>query len=306
MAPPQGIGVIDTMLGIPGEDNTSWYKSMAPAFLDEESKQVFKMPAQYMFKDIPDAGKQDDYVAHTVAKMDAVGIEVAMIVVNSYTVDSPALQALRRFPNRFFGCYEANPNLGMEEVRHIEKLYRELGIKAVTGSPSMLNPQVPINDRRWYPIYAKCVELQLPFCCTVGVPGPRLPMAPQHVELIDDVCYFFPDLRFVMRHGGEPWVDLAVKLMIKYPNLYYSTSAFAPQHYPKEIIDFANTRGARQVLYAGYYPFGLSLERIFQEMPKVPFKDSVWPHFLRDNAIRLFDLPHSFAAPLDNARVSKL
>jgi predicted TIM-barrel fold metal-dependent hydrolase len=93
-----------------------------------------------------------------------------------------------------------------------------------------------------------------------------------------------------MRHGGEPWVDLAVKLMLKYPNLYYSTSAFAPKHYPKAIIDYANTRGADKIMYAGYFPMGLSLERIFTEMQNVPFKDEVWPKFLRANAMRVFKL----------------
>ena len=78
----------------------------------------------------------------------------------------------------------------------------------------------------------------------VSVPGPRLPFAPQHVELIDQVMYDFPDLVFVTRHGCEPWEDLIVKLMLKWPNLYYSTSAFAPKHYPKAIVDYANTRAA--------------------------------------------------------------
>ena len=78
------------------------------------------------------------------------------------------------------------------------------------------------------------------------------------------MCWFFPELKFVTRHGCEPWTDLAVKLMLKWPNLYYSTSAFAPKHYPKDIIDFANTRGADKVMYAGYFPMGLSLERIFE------------------------------------------
>jgi hypothetical protein len=93
-----------------------------------------------------------------------------------------------------------------------------------------------------------------------------------------------------MRHGAEPWTDLAVKLMIKYPNLYYSTSAFAPKHYPKAIIDYANTRGADKIMYAGYYPMGLSLARIFKELPSVPFRDEVWPKFLHENARRVFKL----------------
>jgi predicted TIM-barrel fold metal-dependent hydrolase len=115
-------------------------------------------------------------------------------------------------------------------------------------------------------------------------------MACQDVSLIDEVCYFFPELKFVTRHGCEPWQDLAVKLMLKYPNLYYSTSAFAPKYYPKAIVDYANTRGADKIIYAGYFPMGLSLDRIFADMPKVPFKDEVWPKFLRGNAMRIMKL----------------
>ena len=91
-----------------------------------------------------------------------------------------------------------------------------------------------------------------------------------------------------MRHGAEPWEELAVKLMLKWPGLYYMTSAFAPKYYPKAIVDYANTRGADKILYAGYYPMGLSLERIFSEMPDVPFRDHVWPKFLRENAVSVF------------------
>jgi uncharacterized protein len=91
----------------------------------------------------------------------------------------------------------------------------------------------------------------------------------------------------VMRHGAEPHVDMAVKLMLKYPNLYYSTSAFAPKYYPKEIIQFANTRGADKILYAGYFPMGLSLERIFAELAELPLRAEVWPKFLRTNALKV-------------------
>lgn len=285
---PAGIGVIDLMLNVPGEDQSGWYDFMRPLFLDEESRKTFEMPAEYMFKDIPKTAKKDDYVAYTVAEMDKVGIERAMLGIDDG--NDVAKAALGRYPQRFFCSYHANPNRGMDEVRKIERMKREHHIKAVTAFPCGLCPQVPINDKKWYPIYAKCVELGLPFACCVGVPGPRLPMDAQKVEYIDEVCWFFPELRFVMRHGAEPWTDLAVKLMLKYPNLSYMTSAFAPKHYPKAIIDYANTRGADKIMYAGYFPMGLSLERIFREMPGVPFRDEVWPKFLRENAICVFGL----------------
>jgi predicted TIM-barrel fold metal-dependent hydrolase len=78
--------------------------------------------------------------------------------------------------------------------------------------------------------------------------------------------------------------------MLKWPNLYYSTSAFAPRYYPRTIVDYANTRGAHKVMYAGYFPMGLSLERIFKDMQDVPFRDHVWPKFLRENAVKVFNL----------------
>ena len=123
-----------------------------------------------------------------------------------------------------------------------------------------------------------------------GIAGPRFPSDCQHVMRFDRVCYDFPELRIVMRHGAEPWEELAVKLMLKWPGLHYMTSGFAPKYYPRAVIDYANTRGAEKVMYAGYYPMGLSLERIFTELPHVPLRDHVWEPFLRDNARRVFRL----------------
>lgn len=288
MPMPRDIGVIDLMLGIPGEDSSRFYEWIKPMLMDRESHEMFSMPAQYMFKDIPDSGRQEDYIAYTLEQMDKHGIEKAMIGVGRFS--ELQNEALRRHPERFFGCYEANPNRGMEEVRAIVAMHEEFGIKAVTASPAMICPPVPVDDRKWYPIYAKLVELDIPFCPCMGVPGPRVPAGPQKVELLDEVLWFFPELKVVTRHGCEPWTDVACKLMLKYPNLHYCTSAFAPRHYPSDIVEFANTRGAGQVMYAGYFPMGLSLDRIFSELPDVPFRDEVWPAFLRDNAIRVFKL----------------
>jgi predicted TIM-barrel fold metal-dependent hydrolase len=204
--------------------------------------------------------------------------------------NAEAQRAIKEHPDRFFGSYEVDPNKGMESVRALEAAVRELGVKAASAFPSGMYPQVPINDKKFYPIYAKCVELDIPICVCAGVPGPRVPFGVQDVALIDEVCWFFPELKFVTRHGCEPWTDLAVKLMLKWPNLYYSTSAFAPKYYPENIVHFANTRGTDKVMYAGYFPMGLSLDRIFSEMPAVPFRDHVWPQFLRTNAERVFDL----------------
>ncbi len=287
---PRDIKIVDLLLGIPSDNgNQSYYEWIKPMLMDDESHQQFSMPAQYMFKDsVPTINGQADYIAYTVEQMDKHNIEIAMTGIGEF--GDTGIEAVKRFPDRFILSYEANPNKGMNEVRRIQTLKEQHDIKAVTASPAMICPPVPVNDKKWYPIYAKLVELDIPFCPCMGMPGPRLPSYPQKVELIDEVCWFFPELQIVMRHGCEPWTEMAWKLMLKYLNLNYMTSAFAPKHYPKDIIHFANTRGSNQIMYAGYFPAGLSLERIFEEMPNVALKDEVWPKFLSENARRIFKL----------------
>ena len=278
-------GVLDTMIGMPAsaeERKTKHYAQINAGILDKEAREQFAFPAQYMFKDVPDYGDViDDPVALLLAEMDRFNIGRGMINVGTNPV---AQQALRDHPDRFVGSCNVDPNRGMEAVRELEIAVKELGVRSAQSFPAGFVPQVPINDKKYYPLYAKCVELDIPIFVNAGVPGPRVPMDCQHVKYIDEVCWFFPDLKFVMRHGAEPWTELAVKLMLKWPNLYYSTSGFAPKHYPADVIYYANTRGADKLIYGGYFPMGLSLERIFTEMPNVGFRDEVWPKFLRTNA----------------------
>jgi uncharacterized protein len=286
MPGPVGLPVIDTMVGFPHEGSAQ-YDFIRKQTKDRESKEDFEFPVEYMFKDVPKGLPTDDPVSLVLQQMDRFGIEKAMIGVGE---DSAQL-ALKTFPDRFVPSGAVvDPNDVMGSVNAIRRDYEQFGIRATSVFPAGTFPQVPIDDPKMYPIYATCVDLGIPIFVCAGVPGPRVPFAPQEVSRIDVVMFDFPDLVFVTRHGCEPWEDLAVKLMLKWPNLYYSTSAFAPKYYPKAIVDYANSRGADKVLYAGYFPMGLSLERIFSELPNVPLKDEVWPKFLYGNAARILGL----------------
>jgi uncharacterized protein len=280
-------GIVDTMIGFAQEPDKV-YASLRTA-LREESRE-FEMPAQYMFHDVP--GKADlasvNRVNQTVEQMDRHGIAVGLISVSG----DPELadEAMTRHPGRFVGSWTVDPTEGMVAIRKLIEAHQRWDIRAVSLFPHMTQPQVAIDAPLAYLVYGKCVELGLPVLTTVGIAGPRVPSMVQHVERIDQVMYDFPDLVFVMRHGAEPWVELAVKLMLKWPNLHYSTTGFAPRYYPKAIVDYANTRGADDVIYGGYFPMGLSLDRIMREMSEVPFATHVWPKFLRNNAARILKL----------------
>ncbi len=285
MGMPKDIGIVDTMIGFPADD-FAMYDFIRAQLKDGSTD--FDFPVEYMFKQVPKElyGSVEDPIKLTLNEMDKFGIQIGLIGAGGEV----SRKALKQHPDRFVAQGSVDPNKGMEGIRDMVRQYEEFGVRSFGAFNAGYNPQVGINDAKMYPIYAKCVELDVPIFSCVGVPGPRFPMWPQHVELLDQVMYDFPELVFVTRHGCEPWQDLVVKLMLKWPNLYYSTSAFAPKYYPRAIIDFANTRGADKIIYAGYFPMGLSIERIMTDMRDVPFKDEVWPGFLRDNARKVLKL----------------
>jgi predicted TIM-barrel fold metal-dependent hydrolase len=286
MGRPRDVGAIDTLIGFRSQRNV-------PAIAGVKGEHAKERHVHgYMFKQVPvdmdENEGREGVVAETLGKMDEFNIQYGLL---SY-LDPLSVEAARAHPDRFGVTLGVDGNQGMDAVRTIMRLHEEIGLRAVTVFPAGTYPQVPINHRLMYPIYAKCCELDLPVLVNVGVPGPRVPMMCQYTGHLDEVCYDFPDLTLVMRHGAEPWEELAVKLMLKWPNLYYSTTAFAPKHYPKAIVDYANSRGSDKIIYGGYYPFGLELDRIFRELDDVPFKPEVWPKFLRENAKRALKLDH--------------
>jgi predicted TIM-barrel fold metal-dependent hydrolase len=286
MAFPPGCPVIDTMIGFPHE-GFDQYDFIRRQTRDRSSREEMDFPVEYMFKQVPKDLPTDNPISVTLHEMDKYGIERGMIGV----ADEVSRLALKKHQDRFIPSGSVqDPNDVTGSVRAIRREYEEYGIRATSVFPAGTFPQVAIDDARMYPVYQTCVDLGIPIFVCAGIPGPRLKFAPQEVARIDTVMYDFPELVFVTRHGCEPWEALAVKLMLKWPNLYYSTSAFAPKYYPAAVVNYANTRGADKVIYAGYFPMGLTLERIFRDMPHVPFKDEVWPKFLHENARRVLGL----------------
>ncbi len=286
---------VDTAVGFPKsrEEMYEFYGFIRKQTRDAASKEggELEFPAGYMFKDVPkwDAEGMDDPVQILLAELDRHNIRQA--IVTPY--DGPA--RARRCASTPTGSSRAStstPTKAWRRCARSTRPPRSTTSSACTRSPPGLYPQVAINDKKFYPIYMKCVELDIPFCSTAGVPGPRIPYEPQDVAHIDEVCWFFPELKFVTRHGCEPWADLAVKLLLKWPNLYYSTTAFAPKYYPTRDHRLREHARRRQGDLVGLLPRRASRTTASsREMPDVPFRDHVWPKFLRENAQRVFKLP---------------
>lgn len=283
---PDGIHAIDAWINL--NQAKSWTKH--PTFKlmkDAESRDEGAHFASYLFSGVTERTFDGVEADEIVALMDQAGIEKAILRFMSSDPD-PALAMVKRYPERFACSVSVDPHLAMGEIRKLGDLVREYPfIKAV--HMAAVSIQKPYNDKVYYPVYAKCVELDLPIMANIGIPAPRAPGACQNPIYLDEVCWFFPELKVVMTQGGEPWQFTCVKLMLKWPNLYYMTSAFVPSHYPQEIVHYMNTRGADKVMFATGYP-DLSFDRCMSELKDLPLRDHVWPKFLRENAIKVFKL----------------
>ena len=204
------------------------------------------------------------------------------------TTNRAARRAVREHPARLLPSWTVDPNRGMESVHELLRAVEDYGVRAACITPATLVPAVPIDDRLLFPVYAKCTELGLPVFVEVGIPAEPVPMNPQKVERLDEVCSAFPELTLVTRHGGEPWTRLLVHLMRKWPNLYSSTSDVKPAALSSDLVEYANTDGAEKLLFASG---SVSAVQALEELPKVEFHDHVWAPLLHANAMRLFDLP---------------
>ena len=220
MSMPTDIEIVDLGIGFPYtsvEQKMASYDFFRANLKDEQSKKEMEFPVQYMFKGVPDVVEEGtDVIEWTLEKMDAFNIRIARVGLGPN-----GLEARRRHPDRFVLGMSVNPNDIMGALRQIEEAVSEHDVVNTMVFPSGCVPQVAIDSPLMYPVYAKCVELDIAIFCCAGVPGPRVPMYPQLVQHVDEVCWYFPELKFVFRHGCEPWEDLAVKLMLKWPNLYY-------------------------------------------------------------------------------------
>ena len=176
---PTDVEIVDLMIGFPSEDPRRKYESLRELAKTRPARKL-NFPAEYMFKDVPDQlVSGQDPVDVTLAAMDRHGISIGLVGLgNTSTAD-----ALARHPDRFAASLEVDPNNIGTSVNAIRRAHADISIAAVSTFPAGCNPQVPVNDRRYYPIYQTCVDLDIPIMVNAGIAGPRVPSECQHVML---------------------------------------------------------------------------------------------------------------------------
>ena len=172
-----------------------------------------------------------------IAALDQAGIDRTLITgfdefssVHETFIPNELVAGLaERHPDRFIPFAGADVLAGMDAVRDFEHLVRDRGFRGLSVRPFMIG--VPADDRRYYPLYAKCVELDVPVSIHSSANWTTVAVSDLgHPRHIDVVAADFPELKIVMSHAGYPWVLESALLAWKYPNVYLELAAHRPSY----------------------------------------------------------------------------
>lgn len=191
-----------------------------------------------------------------------------------------------RYPDRFVGLAGYNPFRIPESLREIEVGVKEHGFRGVYIH--IYGFDIPLSDRKMYPLYAKCVELDIPVSMQVGHVLEGMPSEHGRPMHLDQIASDFPDLKMVGAHTGWPWVEELISACYKWENIYFGIDAWMPKYLKPEIVQFIGSRlGQDRCLWGTN---GLSWKESLAQLEQLKLREEAKRNLLRDNAIRLFRL----------------
>ncbi|MBT8463921.1 MAG: amidohydrolase [Deltaproteobacteria bacterium] len=265
----------------------AWIQHPTAAFIRHD---MFASLRRWMGLDaIPD----EIPVELTLAALDTAGVNRALTSAwwgphGPLLSNDEVARTVSEHPDRFVGVGSVDLHRPMDAVRELRRCVTELGFVGVRQLPWLWG--LPPNDRRYYPIYAECVELGVPFCLQVGHAGPLRPSDPgRPIPYLDEVACEFPELRIVGGHIGYPWTEEMVSLATKYENVYIDTSAYTPERYPEALVRFMKGPGRRKVLFGSNFPM-IQPSKCIAQLDSLGLSDDVRRLFLSENARKVFEL----------------
>ena len=200
----------------------------------------------------------------------------------------------QRYPDRFSGLAGVDPTRGMQGLRDLEYAVKEYGFVGAHLYPHWFG--LPPDHARYYPIYAKCCELEIPLMMQVGhclrYQRERILPSVGRPITLDQIAIDFPELVLIGIHLGYPWTEEMISVAWKHENVYIGSDAYAPRHWPESFVHFINTWGKDKVLFGTDWPV-IDPERAIKEIDTLELRPESKQKFLRDTALRLFRLPES-------------
>lgn len=232
-------------------------------------------------------------VEFTIDAMDRGGVQKGLICAwwgpQGPLISNDEVAAIvRKHPNRFTGIASANLYRPMEAVRELRRCVTDYGFRGLRIVQWLWD--LPATDRRYYPLLAECVNLDIPVCLQVGHTGPLCPSEPgRPIPYIDVVAIEFPELKIVCGHIGYPWTTEMIAVATKHPNVFIDTSAYTANRYPQELVTYMKTNGRKKVLFGTNYPMILP-SKCLEDLDSLGLDEEGKELFLHQNAEGVFRL----------------
>jgi predicted TIM-barrel fold metal-dependent hydrolase len=201
-----------------------------------------------------------------------------------------------RHPDRFLPFCGVDILRAAEGVRELSRWVGERGFRGLSLRPFMIG--LPAADPRYYPFYARCVELGVPVSIHASANWTtERPSDLGHPRHFDQVACDFPELRLILSHAGYPWVLEACLLAWKHPNVYLELAAHRPRYFMapgagwEPLLRYGQTTIQDKILYGtGAFLLGRKPAELVAEMRALPVHPEVLEKWLWRNAARLFSL----------------
>lgn len=240
---------------------------------------------------------QYDSIEAMVGKMDEAGVEKVFITQckmwsywNKWMYMDTSLdevtQYTTRYPDRFVGLAGYNPFRIKDSLKEIEVAVKEHHFRGVYVH--IYGFDIPLNDPKMYPLYSKCVELDIPVSMQVGHVLEAMPSEHARPIFLDRVACDFPDLKIIGAHTGWPWVEELISVCYKWDNVYFGVDAWMPKYLKPEIIQFVNNRMGQDRCLWGTN--GLSWKESLEQLEKIGLREDAKRKLLRDNVAQLFKI----------------
>jgi predicted TIM-barrel fold metal-dependent hydrolase len=232
-------------------------------------------------------------VESTLAAMDGGGVDIALLSAwhgpeGSLISNEEVARQIEGAPSRFRGLATVNLNRPMEAVREIRKWVDGKTFVGVRVVPWLWG--FPPNDRRYYPVYAACIDAGVPLCTQIGHTGPlKSSETGRPIPYLEEVMLDFPELVVVGGHVGFPWLSELTTMAFKFPNFHVDTSAYVLHRLPPDFVAWMKGIGQSRVMFGTNWPM-LSPTKCLEGLSGLGLSEKQADAFLHGNARRVFGL----------------
>jgi predicted TIM-barrel fold metal-dependent hydrolase len=191
-----------------------------------------------------------------VKEMDQSQVERAILLLpdftyqlkdTEYTIEEMIekhTRVLDKYPRRFYLFVGIDPRWGKEGLN----IFRQYLEKGKIHGLKLYPPcgYFPM-DEGLTPYYQLCTEHQLPVIFHTGPTSPVFKSKYSEILYIDEVAHEYPQVNFILAHGGVMNVDEAVLLCAFRPNVYLDISGFLASFEPSGPINALRSLFKRKI-----------------------------------------------------------